>query len=89
MLPHSRPADAAPFPPELPGNVLSLDLVRFGAGQDVADFLDQRAAVLSYGIGVPLVCVSRRSGPGADKAMRQREKKAPPRRRTGSWLPTP
>jgi hypothetical protein len=37
--------------------VLSLDLVRFGAGWDVADFLDQRAAVLvTYGIGVPLVC---------------------------------
>jgi hypothetical protein len=53
MLPHSRPADAAPFPPELPGYVLSLDLVRFGAGQDVADLLDQRA-VITHGIGVPL-----------------------------------
>jgi hypothetical protein len=42
--------------PELPGNVLGLGLVRFGAGQDIADFLDQRAAVLvTYDIAVPLV----------------------------------
>jgi hypothetical protein len=45
--PHGT-ADRAPFPPALPGNVLSLDRVSFGYRQDIADLLDERAAVLVY-----------------------------------------